>query len=217
MRPTSFFSLALLGAAATLVRAQDEPQLDPSATCPQQVIDQVIVPCEAQVYKEEAALPGGACSSTDWPCICSLQQGLISCYDLCTGTQPADQIRFNKQECNGQHGVRNIQNGGDLGYTFGTLTTTLSGFTSTSAPASAATSTAQASATTTSDASTITSSSLATSVTSASSTTSRSTNTPSATNTGAAARGAQTPSRSSIGVAVSFAGLLMGAFMVLAA
>ncbi|CAD6891502.1 unnamed protein product [Tilletia laevis] len=216
MRTTSLFSLALLGAAATLVRAQDEPQLDPNATCPQDVIDKVIVPCQAQVYKEEAALPGGACSSSDWSCICSLQQGLISCYDLCTGTQPADQIRFNKQECNGQHGVRNQQNGGSLGYTFGTLTTTLSGYTSTSVPASATESAAQPGSATT--ASTITTTtSPAASASNTSTSTSITTTAPSSTGTNAAAYGAQPPSRSSIGAAVSFAGLVVGAFMVLAA
>ncbi|KAK0528926.1 hypothetical protein OC834_003879 [Tilletia horrida] len=221
MRTTSAFALALLSSAACLVRAQDatQPQLDPSATCPQQVIDQVITPCVAQVYSEEAARPGGACSSSDWSCICSLQSGLISCYDLCAGTEAADDIRFNRENCNGQHGVRNVQNGGSLGYTFGTLTTTLAGFTSTSVAAAATTSVSQPTLTAVNPTSSTPASSLTTSTSStpAPSTSTTAAPSTSATNTGAATYAARLPSRSSLGITLSAAGLLMGALMVLAA
>ncbi|KAL9936789.1 hypothetical protein V8E36_004024 [Tilletia maclaganii] len=216
MRSSSLLTLTVLGAASTLVLAQDadtEPQLDPNAICPQPVIDNVITPCVSQVYTEEAARPGGACSSTDWSCICSLQSGLISCYDLCAGTVPADAVRFNKQACNGQNGVTNVQNGGQLGYTFGTLTTTLAGYTSTTVNPAATTATQS----TTSLPSTTVITTVSTPT--ASSSTSSATQAPSSTagNTGAAVHGAQLPSRSSFGFSASVAGLVVGAFMVLAA
>ncbi|KAK0544958.1 hypothetical protein OC845_005334 [Tilletia horrida] len=140
--------LSLIGAtlAAALmasgVQAQDPSQADPNATCAQTIIDQVITPCVAQVYAQEAALPGGPCSSSDWSCICSLQSGLIGCYSLCPGYEPADDLRFNKENCNGQHGVKNVQNNGTLSYTFGTLTASLTSFPGATSTGSSPTTTA---------------------------------------------------------------------------
>ncbi|KAI0800034.1 hypothetical protein C8Q74DRAFT_387060 [Fomes fomentarius] len=93
--------LALVAAFVTtssiLVTAQD------TSKCPDETY-QSIIRCSDQVYADEGKAP---CSSSDWECICQIQQGLLSCYDPCPEAQDADAIRFNNENCAGQHGVKN--------------------------------------------------------------------------------------------------------------
>ncbi|KDN44108.1 hypothetical protein K437DRAFT_257146 [Tilletiaria anomala UBC 951] len=99
--------------------------LNAGATCPQQTADQ-IVNCLAVIESDEAARPGGPCTSEDWACICNKQQGLIACWAPCYGAQPADQVNYNNANCNGQHGVTNAaaNNGVGAQYSGSPITTT---------------------------------------------------------------------------------------------
>ena len=130
-------------ASALLVAAQD------TSKCPDETY-QSIIRCTDQVYADEGKAP---CSSSDWEvsttivsssdpapscpiiahltrsrpqhqCICQIQQGLLSCYDPCPEAQEADAIRFNNENCAGQHGVKNKAAGGTMVYTLSPITTT---------------------------------------------------------------------------------------------
>lgn len=134
--------LALVAAFVTtssfLVTAQD------TSKCPDETY-QSIIRCTDQVYADEGKAP---CSSSDWEvsfldtffsgirpperpdpqqCICQIQQGLLSCYDPCPEAQDADAIRFNNENCAGQHGVKNKAAGGTMVYTLSPITTTGAG------------------------------------------------------------------------------------------
>ncbi|KAI0686593.1 hypothetical protein C8Q76DRAFT_698952 [Earliella scabrosa] len=106
-----FALFAALAANALLVAAQ---------SCPEETY-QSIIRCTDQVYADEGKAP---CSSSDWECICQVQQGLISCYEPCPEEQDFDAIRFNNENCAGQHGVSNKAGGGTMTYTLSPITTT---------------------------------------------------------------------------------------------
>ncbi|KAN0061713.1 hypothetical protein ACQY0O_005705 [Thecaphora frezii] len=144
----SFTHLVLLllvsTASLTLVAAQ---------TCPQATKDQIQT-CLDTIEADEAKLPQ-PCSSSDWACICNKQQGLIECYTPCPELQDYDAIRYNQQNCAGQHGVTNAAAGNAANtYSGSPITTTVpaaggsggsapTAYTSTSSTASATSSTSQ--------------------------------------------------------------------------
>ena len=69
----------LLVASLAGVLAQNAPgevQVDPNAQCEQGVRDQITA-CLDQVETDESQLSGGPCTSSDWECICTKQQGMV--------------------------------------------------------------------------------------------------------------------------------------------
>ncbi|PWN33265.1 uncharacterized protein FA14DRAFT_173083 [Meira miltonrushii] len=84
--------------------------------------------CLDQVERDESALPGGPCSSSDWRCICTKQQGMADCFAVCPSQVPADTANFDKNNCAGQHdGITMNDLGGDLMYTWSDLNAALGG------------------------------------------------------------------------------------------
>lgn len=100
-----------------LVFAQD-------SSCPA-ATEAIIQTCTDQVIADEGKAP---CSSSDWPCICQHQEGLIACHAPCPEIQDFDDIRFNNENCKGQNGVTNAAGGNPQGtYTLSPITTTAEG------------------------------------------------------------------------------------------
>ncbi|KAH8830606.1 hypothetical protein DL96DRAFT_1593618 [Flagelloscypha sp. PMI_526] len=137
---TSFLTFVAL-LLPLLVVAQD------TSTCSQAFQDQIQA-CLDQVTADEGKAP---CSSSDFACICEHQEGLIECHKPCPEIQPADDIRFNNENCKGQHGVTNAAGGNaQATYSLSPITTTGSGSggstPSASSPSSATTSAAASAA-----------------------------------------------------------------------
>lgn len=84
--------------------------------------------CLDQVERDESQLPGGPCSSSDWTCICTKQQGMADCYSDCPSLMQSDEANFDKYNCAGQHeGVTMQDLGGTLMYTWSDLNVILQG------------------------------------------------------------------------------------------
>jgi hypothetical protein len=102
-----------------------------SATIGQQCTDDTqarITACLDQVERDESQLPGGPCSSSDWRCICTKQQGMADCYSACPSLIPYDAANFDKKNCAGQReGVTMQDLGGSLMYTWSDLRIPLQG------------------------------------------------------------------------------------------
>jgi len=108
-------SLAFAALVALLIVAQD------TSKCPEATLE-TIQTCSDQVHADEGKAP---CSGSDWNCICQIQEGLLACHDPCPETTESDAIKFNNENCKGQHGVTNAAGGNPSGtYTLSHITTT---------------------------------------------------------------------------------------------
>ncbi|EPQ28684.1 uncharacterized protein PFL1_03987 [Pseudozyma flocculosa PF-1] len=205
--------VAALSLGLGLVQAQ---------SCPQSTQDQIQT-CLDTVIADEGKAP---CSSSDWPCICNVQQGKVACYTPCPELEDYDDIRFNNENCNGQHGYTNAiaagGNGGE-GYKGSALTTTIpqgagsGGQTPTASAPASASSTATASSTSSSAAPSSSSSSGSSSAgpssSSGSPSSSAATRAPSSTTSSAAPANAATAS-TSLNLPVSLGLSLLSALVV---
>ncbi|KAJ1022597.1 hypothetical protein NDA16_003586 [Ustilago loliicola] len=90
------------------------------ASCPAELELQISI-CLDTVARDGAVLP---CNPDDWWCNCNNWQGILSCYQPCPNLQDQLDIQWQQQNCQGQHGYKNLFGGNSTGTYLGSNITT---------------------------------------------------------------------------------------------